>query len=178
MLLYHVNAGFPVVDEGSELLVPATAVEPRGDHPVEGYRKLDGPTPAFVEQVFEHELVERGRRERSRRDRQPPARRRRVRGLRPHPAPAPLRVAHARRGNVRRRDRAVHEPHRGPPRRTGARRADRARAGEAAPTGSSWARSTARGRSTGSWRASNRGGVKRASGRGTTAVAQRMNRSM
>ena len=57
MLLYHVNVGWPVVDEGSELLVPATAVEPRGDHPVEGYTALEPPAPAFVEQVFEHELA-------------------------------------------------------------------------------------------------------------------------
>lgn len=56
MLLYHVNAGFPVVDEGSELLVAATSVTPRGDHPVEGYRTIAAPTAGFVEQVFEHEL--------------------------------------------------------------------------------------------------------------------------
>ena len=43
MLLYHVNVGWPVVDEGAEMLVPATAVEPRGDHPVEGYRNLGPP---------------------------------------------------------------------------------------------------------------------------------------
>jgi hypothetical protein len=57
MLLYHVNVGWPVVDGGSELLVPATAVEPRGDHPVEGYRRLEAPAAGFVEQVFEHELA-------------------------------------------------------------------------------------------------------------------------
>jgi len=56
MLLYHVNAGFPVVDEGSELLVAATAVQARGDHPVEGYATMAAPTAGFVEQVFEHEL--------------------------------------------------------------------------------------------------------------------------
>ena len=39
MLLYHVNVGFPVVDEGSEVLVPARSVDARGDHPVEGYRR-------------------------------------------------------------------------------------------------------------------------------------------
>jgi hypothetical protein len=54
MLLYHVNVGWPVVDEGSELLVPATAVEPRGEHPVEGYTTLAAPAASFVEQVFEH----------------------------------------------------------------------------------------------------------------------------
>ena len=56
MLLYHVNAGFPVVDEGSELLVAATAVQARGDHPVAGYATMAAPTAGFVEQVFEHEL--------------------------------------------------------------------------------------------------------------------------
>jgi uncharacterized protein DUF4432 len=57
MYLYHVNIGFPVIDEGSELLIPATAVEPRGEHPVEGYRVLAAPEAGFVEQVFEHELA-------------------------------------------------------------------------------------------------------------------------
>jgi hypothetical protein len=57
MYLYHVNVGFPVLDEGAELLVPATAVEPRGDHPVEGYRTMTSPEAGFVEQVFEHEVA-------------------------------------------------------------------------------------------------------------------------
>lgn len=55
MLLYHVNMGFPVVDAGSEVLVPARSVEARGEHPGAGYRELDPPAPAFVEQVFEHD---------------------------------------------------------------------------------------------------------------------------
>jgi len=57
MLLYHVNVGFPVVDEGSELLVPATAVAARGGHPVEGYRTFHSPQAGYVEQVFEHEVA-------------------------------------------------------------------------------------------------------------------------
>ena len=57
MLLYHVNIGWPVVDEGSELLVPATAVEPRGDHPVEGYDVMTSPAEGWIEQVFEHEVA-------------------------------------------------------------------------------------------------------------------------
>lgn len=56
MLLYHVNAGFPVVDEGSELLVAATGVEPRGAHSVDGYTRVAAPRQGFVEEVFEHEL--------------------------------------------------------------------------------------------------------------------------
>lgn len=55
MLLYHVNVGFPVVDEGAELLVPARSVIPRGDHPVGGYETMVAPSEGFVEQVFEHE---------------------------------------------------------------------------------------------------------------------------
>lgn len=57
MLLYHVNAGFPIVDEGAEVLVPAVSVEARGEHRVEGYRTLEAPSAAFVEQVFEHEIA-------------------------------------------------------------------------------------------------------------------------
>jgi hypothetical protein len=57
MLLYHVNAGFPVVDEGSKVYVPAVGVEARGDHSVEGYRTITSPGRAFVEQVFEHEIA-------------------------------------------------------------------------------------------------------------------------
>jgi Domain of unknown function (DUF4432) len=57
MLLYHVNVGWPVVDEGARLLVPAAAVEPRGDHPVEGYDVMTAPQAGYLEQVFEHELV-------------------------------------------------------------------------------------------------------------------------
>ena len=32
MYLYHINIGFPVVDEGAELLVPTRSVTPRGDY--------------------------------------------------------------------------------------------------------------------------------------------------
>ena len=56
MFLYHVNVGFPVLDDGSELLVPATNPMPRGDHSVEGYRRFHGPEPGYVEQVTEHEV--------------------------------------------------------------------------------------------------------------------------
>jgi Domain of unknown function (DUF4432) len=56
MYLYHVNVGFPVLDEGSELLVPARGVAARGDYSTEGYRLFHGPSAGYVEQVFEHEL--------------------------------------------------------------------------------------------------------------------------
>ncbi len=55
MFLYHINLGFPLVDEGSELLLPSNTIIPRGDYPIEGMARLTAPTSAFVEQVFEYE---------------------------------------------------------------------------------------------------------------------------
>jgi hypothetical protein len=57
MFLYHVNVGFPVVDEGAELLVPAPAGVSRSGERSVDYRRLDGPTPSYVEQVYEHEGI-------------------------------------------------------------------------------------------------------------------------
>lgn len=57
MHLYHCNVGFPVVDEGSELLVPATKTTTDYGVPIEGYRRLTGPQKDFTEACFEHELV-------------------------------------------------------------------------------------------------------------------------
>ena len=57
MLLYHCNVGFPIVDEGSKLLVPSKATTTDYGVPVEGYRTLSGPIPEFTEACFEHELV-------------------------------------------------------------------------------------------------------------------------
>lgn len=57
MYLYHINIGFPVVDEGAEIVVPTRSAEPRGDYPAEGYRTLDAPAPGYVERVFEHDPI-------------------------------------------------------------------------------------------------------------------------
>lgn len=57
MFLYHCNAGFPVVDEGSQLLVPASRTTTDYGVPIEGYRTLSAPIPDFTEACFEHELV-------------------------------------------------------------------------------------------------------------------------
>ena len=56
MYLYHVNVGWPVVDEGAELLAPARNVSPRGDYPVKGYGEFHAPEKDYVERVFEHDL--------------------------------------------------------------------------------------------------------------------------
>jgi hypothetical protein len=60
MYLYHVNAGWPVVDEGSELLAPTNAVEPCGDYPAEGYERLRAPEAGYVERVYEQDLAAEG----------------------------------------------------------------------------------------------------------------------
>jgi hypothetical protein len=57
MYLYHVNIGFPVVDEGSELLVPTRSVEPRGDYEAGTYRILEGPSSGYTERVYEHDVI-------------------------------------------------------------------------------------------------------------------------
>ena len=57
MLLYHINIGFPVLDEGAEILVPTASVTPRGDYPADGYRTIDAPEPNHYERVFEHEIL-------------------------------------------------------------------------------------------------------------------------
>ena len=60
MLLYHCNVGFPVLDEGAELLVPSARTTTDYDVPpeaIERYRTLTAPTPDFTEACFEHELV-------------------------------------------------------------------------------------------------------------------------
>jgi uncharacterized protein DUF4432 len=52
MLLYHCNVGFPVVDEGSELLVPSDATRTDPWDTVSGYRTLTAPRPDFQEACF------------------------------------------------------------------------------------------------------------------------------
>ena len=60
LLLYHCNVGFPVLDEGAELLVPSSRTTMDYDVTPEalaGYRRLTAPIPDYTESCFEHELV-------------------------------------------------------------------------------------------------------------------------
>ncbi len=60
MLLYHLNVGWPYLDEGAELVAPIRSHLWRSDSVVEqgvGYRVMPGPRKGFVEQVTEHELI-------------------------------------------------------------------------------------------------------------------------
>lgn len=56
MLLYHCNVGFPVVDEGSQLLVPGPGV-PTDPRPPGDYRRLVAPIRDYTERCFEHDAI-------------------------------------------------------------------------------------------------------------------------
>ncbi|MFI5282517.1 MAG: aldose 1-epimerase family protein [Candidatus Dormibacterales bacterium] len=57
MYLYHVNIGWPVVDAGSEYLIPAPEGVPVAEYPTKQYRTLTSPNPAFPEECYEHAVV-------------------------------------------------------------------------------------------------------------------------
>jgi hypothetical protein len=61
MLLYHYNFGYPLLDEGAELLVPSRAIVHavhRDLHAQGGGHRLQGPPNAdFSEQVYEQDVV-------------------------------------------------------------------------------------------------------------------------
>jgi Domain of unknown function (DUF4432) len=57
MFLYHCNAGFPVVDSSSELLVPSRRTTTDYGVPVEGYATMSAPVPGATEACFEHDLI-------------------------------------------------------------------------------------------------------------------------
>jgi hypothetical protein len=56
MLLYHCNIGWPIVDEGAELVVPAAHVREIHDDSPGDYRRIGPPEPMGVERVYEQEL--------------------------------------------------------------------------------------------------------------------------
>jgi hypothetical protein len=60
MLLYHINLGWPIVDQGSELVAPIASRRWQSPEVAEqglSYRVLPEPQPTVAEQVFEHELI-------------------------------------------------------------------------------------------------------------------------
>jgi hypothetical protein len=60
MLLYHINLGWPLIDEGGELLLNARSMTPRDAEATKGEAtatKLPAPAQGYKEQVFIHELV-------------------------------------------------------------------------------------------------------------------------
>jgi len=59
MMLYHINLGWPLVDQGAELLLNARSTEPRDEEAekeLQQARVFSEPVPGYNEQVFWHEL--------------------------------------------------------------------------------------------------------------------------
>lgn len=59
-LLYHINAGWPVVDATSELLISLAGAEARDTDAEAGLPRLgrfEAPTPGFREQVYRHQVM-------------------------------------------------------------------------------------------------------------------------
>jgi hypothetical protein len=57
MYLYHVNVGWPVVEAGSEYLIPAPEGVPVAEYPTKDYRKLTAPSAGFPEECYEHSVI-------------------------------------------------------------------------------------------------------------------------
>ena len=61
MLLYHYNFGYPLLDEGAELLVPSRAIVHAVHRDLHaqgvGHRLQGSPKADFSEQVYEHDVV-------------------------------------------------------------------------------------------------------------------------
>lgn len=60
MMLYHINAGWPLVDAGAMLLVHERGMKPRDAQAEEGAqtaRMLTAPIAGYKEQVFYHDLI-------------------------------------------------------------------------------------------------------------------------
>lgn len=61
MILYHINAGFPVVDNGSRFVAPTSELIPRDADATDGeedHAVFSDPIPGFYEKVYYHEMAE------------------------------------------------------------------------------------------------------------------------
>lgn len=59
MLLYHMNMGYPLLDEDSVITIPAAKVIPRDDHAaddIENWMKMQKPTPGYQERCYYHKF--------------------------------------------------------------------------------------------------------------------------
>lgn len=63
-VLYHMNMGYPLLDEDSVLEIPSEKVEPRNAHAAEGladWMHPEKPTPGYEERCFYHTFGREGR---------------------------------------------------------------------------------------------------------------------
>jgi len=60
MMLYHCNFGFPLLDEGAELIAPSRSVTPRDAVAAPGlaeHHRYEAPIEGYKEQCFYHEMI-------------------------------------------------------------------------------------------------------------------------
>jgi hypothetical protein len=57
MYLYHCNVGYPVVDDGAQIVVPARSTWSTYRAAIDDYRRLTAPVPGIAESCYEHEMV-------------------------------------------------------------------------------------------------------------------------
>ncbi len=60
MYLYHINIGYPLLDETARLIAPSNHVQPRdavATAGIDDYTRFQPPTPGYREQVFYHEMI-------------------------------------------------------------------------------------------------------------------------
>ncbi len=131
MMLYHCNFGFPLLDEGTELLAPSQRVTPRdavAAPGLDGHACYEAPILGYQEQCFYHQMIRRRGRLRDGHPGQPRLRRRarpgRLRALSPGRAAAVHPVEDGRRRHLRHRPGAGElpggGPRQGPPARSAA----------------------------------------------------------
>lgn len=63
LILYHMNMGYPLLSENSELSIPSVSVVPRNEHAAEGmpsWNRMLKPTPGFEEQCYFHRFADVG----------------------------------------------------------------------------------------------------------------------
>jgi len=63
MILYHINAGYPLLDAGSRLLCNPKSIECRDEEAAKGaaeFREVHGPANAYRQKVYFHDLPEDG----------------------------------------------------------------------------------------------------------------------
>lgn len=64
MLLYHMNMGYPLLNENSVVEIPSVSVKPRDEHAakdLDTWHKMLPPTPGFEEQCYFHSFENEGK---------------------------------------------------------------------------------------------------------------------
>lgn len=60
-ILYHMNMGYPLLDEDSEITIPSVKVEPRDDHAaedIENWMHMQKPTAGYQERCYYHTFAD------------------------------------------------------------------------------------------------------------------------